>query len=74
MEDVRICLNNIQKVCSYLNMVSHYDSDVTVIGDRMEIDGKSAIGIFSLDLSKPFTIRLSDEGGGIKEVIKKFMV
>lgn len=74
MEDIRICLNNIQNACSYLNLVARYDSDVKVVGERMEIDGKSAIGIFSLDLTKPFTIRLSDSNDGMKEVIKRFMV
>lgn len=74
MEDIRICLNNIQNACSYLNLVARYDSDVKVVGERMEIDGKSAIGIFSLDLTKPFTIRLSDSNDEMKEVIKRFMV
>lgn len=52
--------------------------DVTVGGGRFMVDGKSIMGVFSLDLSKPVEIRFeSDNDAAIAaylEAIEKFIV
>ena len=63
MKTVSICLNSIDKVKSFVNDISKFDSDFDLVSGRYVIDAKSIMGIFSLDLSKPIVLNIhSDEG------------
>ena len=53
MKTVRISLNSIDKVKSFVNDLSKFDVDFDLVSGRYVIDAKSIMGIFSLDLSKP---------------------
>ena len=53
MKTVRISLNSIDKVKSFVNDLAKYDVDFDLVSGRYVIDAKSIMGIFSLDLSKP---------------------
>ena len=54
MKTVRISLNSIDKVKSFVNdLVRFTDVDFDLVSGRYVIDAKSIMGIFSLDLSKP---------------------
>lgn len=53
-----ILLNTVDKVKEFVQLVSHCPFDVDVISGRYIVDGKSIMGIFSLDLSQPVTVRL----------------
>ena len=62
MKTVRISLNSIDKVKSFVNDLSKFDVDFDLVSGRYVIDAKSIMGIFSLDLSKPIrTYALSDQ-------------
>ena len=63
MKKVSISLNSIDKVKSFVNTITKFDSDFDLISGRYVIDAKSIMGIFSLDLSKPIdlTIHAEDE-------------
>ena len=50
-----IKLNTIDKVKDFVSRVSTFDCDVDILYGRYIIDGKSLIGIFSLDLTNPVT-------------------
>ena len=50
MKTVKISLNSIDKVKSFVNTISQFDSDFDLISGRYVIDAKSIMGIFSLDL------------------------
>ena len=52
MKTVKISLNSIDKVKSFVNEVTKYDYDFDLVSGRYVIDAKSIMGIFSLDLSK----------------------
>lgn len=56
-----ICLNSIEKVKQFVNLISKYDGDFDLISGRYVIDAKSIMGIFSLDLSKPLTLNIHDD-------------
>ena len=58
METIKIMLNSIDKVKSFVNDISKFDSDFDLISGRYVIDAKSIMGIFSLDLSKPITLNI----------------
>ncbi len=68
MATVKISLNTIDKVKSFVNEISKFDTDFDLVSGRYVIDAKSIMGIFSLDLSKP--IDLSIHGNdGIDEIM-----
>ena len=61
MKTVKISLNSIDAVKSFVNTVSKYDSDFDLVSGRYVIDAKSIMGIFSLDLSKPIELNIHSE-------------
>lgn len=61
MKMVTISLNSIDKVKSFVNDISRYDSDFDLVSGRYVIDAKSIMGIFSLDLSKPIDLNIHSE-------------
>jgi len=56
MVSYNISLNSIEKVKSFVNLISTYNGDFDLISGRYIIDAKSIMGIFSLDLSKPIRL------------------
>ena len=64
-----IKLNSIEKVKDFVSRVSTFECDVDIIYGRYVIDGKSVMGIFSLNLMNPITAMiLSDD----EEELKRF--
>ena len=75
MKSVKISLNSIDKVKSFVNAITQFDYDFDLISGRYVIDAKSIMGIFSLDLSKPIdlAIHAEEELDAILEVIKPYL-
>ncbi len=62
MKSVNICLDSINKVKNFVNVIAKYSGDFDLASDRYVVDAKSIMGIFSLDLSKPLKLDIhSDE-------------
>ena len=61
MKTVKISLNSIDKVKSFVNDISRFDTDFDLVSGRYVIDAKSIMGIFSLDLSKPIDLNIHAE-------------
>ena len=76
MKTVTINLGSIDKVKSFVNDITKFDSDFDLVSGRYVIDAKSIIGIFSLDLSKPINLNIhgDEDNAEIMEVIKKYEV
>ena len=53
---VKISLNSIDKVKSFVNDISSFSAEFDLVSGRYVIDAKSIMGIFSLDISKPIEI------------------
>ena len=53
-----IRLNSIEKVKNFVSRVSTFECDVDIIYGRYVIDGKSMMGIFSLNLMNPITVMI----------------
>lgn len=51
-------LNTLEKVKKFTNVVNRFNSDIDVIRDRYIIDAKSVIGIYTIDLTRPVTVRI----------------
>lgn len=61
MKTITISLNSIDKVKSFVNEITKFDSDFDLVSGRYVIDAKSIMGIFSLDLSKPIDLNIHSE-------------
>ena len=68
MKTVRISLNSIDKVKSFVNDLTKFDVDFDLVSGRYVIDAKSIMGIFSLDLYKPIDLNIHAENG-IDEIL-----
>ena len=76
MKTVTINLGSIDKVKSFVNDITKFDSDFDLVSGRYVIDAKSIMGIFSLGLSKPINLNIhgDEDNAEIMEVIKKYEV
>ncbi len=76
MKTVKISLNSIDAVKSFVNTVSKYDSDFDLVSGRYVIDAKSIMGIFSLDLSKSIDLNIHAEENvdAILDVLKPYII
>ena len=76
MKTVRISLNYIDKVKSFVNDLAKFDAVFDLVSARYVIDAKSIMGIFSLDLSKPIDLNIHAEAelDTILETLKPYMV
>ncbi len=76
MKTVKVSLKSIDKVKSFVNDITQFDSDFDLVSGRYVIDAKSIMGIFSLDLSKDIELRIhtKDDIDKILEVLKPYLV
>lgn len=64
-----VLLTSVADVKAFVDASSGYPYDVDVLTGRYVVNGKSIMGLFSIDLSKPVTVRLS-QGGPEAEALK----
>ena len=76
MKTVRISLNSIDKVKSFVNDLTKFDTDFDLVSGRYVIDAKSIMGIFSLDLSKPIDLNIHSESSvdEIVNILKPYII
>ena len=75
MKEIMIRLSTIQDVNQFVKIVAGADQDIDLSSGRYVVDGKSIMGIFSLDLMNP--IKMSIHGDNVEEIleqVKKFIV
>ena len=71
MKTVDISLNSIDKVKSFVNDISKFDSDFdSLVSGRYVIDAKSIMRIFSLDLSKPITLNIHADNANLDTIME----
>ena len=71
MKTVQICLDSIDKVKSFVNSITKYDTDFDLVSGRYVIDAKSIMGIFSLDISKPIDLNIHTDGEQLDEILAR---
>ncbi len=76
MKTVKILLNTIDKVKTFVNEITKFDYDFDLVSGRYVIDAKSIMGIFSLDLSKPIDLNIHAEDNidSVLEILKPYVV
>lgn len=69
MKTVKISLNSIDKVKSFVNEITKFDFDFDLVSGRYVIDAKSIMGIFSLDLSKAIDLNIHATDAALEEIL-----
>ena len=49
--------NLLEKVKEFVRLIENNEAEADLISGRQEVDAKSLLGIFSLDLTKPIQVR-----------------
>ena len=72
---VKVSLNSIDKVKSFVNDISCFNAEFDLVSGRYVIDAKSIMGIFSLDISKPIDLNIhtDDDAEDIMAAIKPYL-
>ena len=75
MKTTNIKLSTIADVRDFVNAVTAFDGDIDLSSGRYVVDGKSIMGIFSLDLLSPIKLTIhSDNADELLSKIGKFIV
>lgn len=75
MSSVKIRLSTIADVRDFVNIVAQSDVDVDLVSGRYVVDGKSIMGIFSLDLLSPITMNAhTDEPAELFAALDRFII
>lgn len=72
-----IQLTSVSDIKAFVNAASHLDCDVDVSCGRYLVDGKSIMGLFSIDLSEPIQVEVHGsqaQGDIFKSALSKFLV
>ena len=65
----RVLLDTIPKVQKFCNITQSFKNDVIVISGRFKVDGKSLMGLLSLNLSNPVSVHINAEDEEIAEML-----
>lgn len=57
---MKIKVNSIETVQRFCELASKESEMVSVVSDNYVVNGKSVIGMFSLDLERPLSLRCSE--------------
>ena len=57
MSSMKILIDSIVKVKEFNNLAVKFPCEIDIISDRYIIDGRSLMGLFSLDLGKPVEMK-----------------
>lgn len=73
---LNIQLKEINDVYKLVNILVGFDGDVDLESGRYKVDGKSILGIFSLDLRQPIKLTYNQENGAekLREQLAPFIV
>ncbi len=75
MKTLKIKLSTIEQVKKFVNIMCGFDGEVDLKSGRYTIDGKSIMGIFSLDLLNPIEMIIhSDDCDELVSLVSEFVV
>ena len=71
-------LDTIDKVKEFVSIVSKFNEEVTIKSENYEVDAKSTLALFSLDITKPLIVCLYSDNSRIEDsfesCIEKFKI
>lgn len=74
MKSFKVVLSSIIDVKTFVETVNEFDFDIDMVSGRYVVDAKSLLGIFSLDLANPVTVRAyTEDTGKLEEKLHSFI-
>lgn len=70
MREVQILLKSIADVKKFVQTITMFNGDFELISGKYIVDAKSILGLFSVDLSKPVTLRIEGDDSKLNEVLE----
>ena len=70
MLTVSILLDSVEKVQRFVSAISKYGCGFDVESGYSCVDGKSLVGLFSLDISKPLQLTITDGNNEMEDVLR----
>lgn len=74
MVEMKVLIDSVEKVKEFVNITCKANVDIDIVSGRYVIDGKSIMGIFSLNLSEPMELNIhtDNDADSIVSELKKF--
>lgn len=64
---MKIILKDLQDVKAYCNGIEFFEGTIDIKQDRHNVDGRSFLGICSLDLTREIDVEISTTNNGVEE-------
>lgn len=74
MKEMIISIKSLNDVYTFISKAQAVDGDITIRRGRYTIDGKSVLGIFSLDMSQNVSIIYPETALDFENYIEQFKV
>lgn len=74
MEQVQVLINAPEKAERLCHILSECEGSFDLAKGSYIVDGKSIIGIYTMDLSSPLTLTIHDESENVVERIREFVI
>ena len=74
MKKMYVAINTINKATEFVQKASQVDGDVICTKGQYTIDGKSIMGVFSIDISKGITVKYPETATDFEEYLSQFKV
>lgn len=73
MKKLTIFLCTIENAKEFVDVTTKLEGDITLFSDRYVVDGKSILGVFSLDLTKPLVMEIELWKEEYAELFEKYL-
>lgn len=74
MKEMIISIKGLNDVYNFVANTQKVDGDITVRRGRAEVDGKSILGVFSIDMSQNVTVTYPETAPDFEKFIEQFKV
>lgn len=73
-KEYKILVDSVEKVHQLQGIISEFDGDFDLICGPAEVDARSFLGIMTLDLARPLTMRTNVTSDELKEDLVDFII
>lgn len=74
MAEFKVQLNGVERVKEFVNIVSGFEEDVFIKSGKYVVNGKSILGIFSLNVSEELILEMENPKEKELKQIDKFIL
>ncbi|HJD29307.1 MAG TPA: HPr family phosphocarrier protein [Candidatus Blautia avicola] len=74
MNEKKVCFHHIEEMKEFVSAACRCDFDIDIVSDRLVVDGKSILGVLSLNCDQDLHVRYDGTAPHFEEVLGKFAV